>query len=112
ANRRPDELHRLRKILRIGSPAETAPEGGLKITNIAYTGAIWQFTEKPQDDGSILLLAHAKNPDGTIPNGKYEEQVVLTTNHPNKPTITLTFLTAIDPNAGGEGSTDPWAGLR
>lgn len=112
AHERPDEAHRLRKVLRVASPAATAPDDGLSITAIDYTGGIWSFTTQRQDANAWLVVAAAKHPDRPPPVGTYEESVVIHTNHPAEPRIDLQFMTAIDPEAGSKESGDPWADLR
>jgi len=112
SNERPDELGRLREIIRLASPAEHTPEGGLEITAIDYEGRIWGFTQRRQDEHTILLIAHAKDPEATIAPGKYVEKVIIRTNHPKKPEIELTFYCAINPDAGKADASDPWASMR
>lgn len=112
SHQRPDELARLREIIRLWSPPENAPEGGLQIERIEYAGDLWTFTPRPQDDGSILLVAHARDPEAGYAEGKYEEEVLVHTNHPHKPVIRLLFYCAIDADAGKDGTSDPWAHMR
>ena len=112
SNERPDELSRLREIIMLTSPASSAPEGGLQITEVVYDGTIWAFDQKAQGDNMILLIARAKDPEAKIPPGKYVEKVIVRTNHPNKPEFELTFYCAINPDAGKDGASDPWANMR
>ncbi len=92
---RPDELARLRKRVRLESP-----DPGLEILGIDYAGPVWAFTPTRQADGSWLISAQAKDPAATLAAKTYDEQVVVRTNHPRKPTIALNFVAVIDPEAG------------
>lgn len=112
SHQRPDELDRLRKLIRLWSPDSNAPADGLQVTGFDYAGEIWAFTPRTMADGSVLVVAHARDPAMTIPEGKYEELVTIHTNHPRKPTIEIHLYTAIDQNAGKEGTSDPWGHLR
>lgn len=97
---RPDELHKLRKRLRLFSPPESAPEGGLRILGIEYAGDLWAFTPLVQADGSILFTATARDPAATVSDGLREEVATILTNHPRKPRIALRFITYIGKDAG------------
>ncbi len=97
---RPDELHKLRKRIRLESPAETAPVDGLRVLGIEYVGDLWRFTPQSQADGSILLLADARDVDGVVSEGLREEVATVLTNHPHKPRIALRFITYIGKDAG------------
>jgi hypothetical protein len=109
---RPEEQAQLQKNLLISSPESQIPEGGLKITAVEYTGPIWSFTVREHDKGKVLLLARAKDPNTLLPVGIHEEKVIVKTNHPGKPTISLQFKTAVDPKANTEGFVDPFAKMR
>ncbi len=106
AKARPDELNRLRKRIRLSCPPEEVPAGGLKLLGIDYPGTLWTFVPTTQADGSILILASARDPAATAPEGELSEKVVLHTNHPDKQTINLTFLSDITKDAGTT-SRDP-----
>lgn len=100
AKARPDELNRLRKRIRLSCPEGELPTGGLRVTGIDYPGTLWSFAPTTQSDGSILILATAKEPNATVGEGETTESVVVHTNHPDKATITLGFLTVISKTAG------------
>lgn len=100
------------KIIRLGSPPESRPDGGLSIDRIEYSGPIWRFETRKIDDGCTLLLATGAEGVAAVAPGSYSETVVIHTNHPRKPRIELVFHTALDPQAHGEGAADPWAKLR
>lgn len=112
AHQRPDELHRLREIIRLSTPPEGTPEGGLQVTKVDYAGRIWDFTIRQQGDHAVLVVGQAKDPDARIAEGKYEEKAVIHTNHPRKPVIEVLLYTAIDAAAGKDGTSDPWANMR
>ena len=97
---RPDELHKLRKRIRLSSPPESTPEGGLRILGIEYTGDLWAFTPLVQADGSILFNATARDPAATVSEGLREEVATILTNHSHKPRIALRFITYIGKDAG------------
>lgn len=98
---RPDEPNRLRKRFRVSSPPEETPAGGLQLLGIDYQGSLWRFTPTAQPDGSWLVVASAKDGDeATLKVGEYPENVVVRTNHPDKPTLTLEFNTLVAKNAG------------
>jgi hypothetical protein len=65
-----------------------------------YDGKLWQFTATPQEGGSVLILAKAKDGLDPLPEGEYHEQATVRTNHPDKPTITLRFESLITKSAG------------
>lgn len=102
AKERPDELARLRKRIRLSCPAGTAPVGGLKLSGVDYSGALWKFTPSDLADGSILITATARNPEDEMKEGTYDEKVILRTNHPNKPEITVRFMVLLDRKAGAK----------
>lgn len=106
AKERPDELNRLRKRIRLSCPAEELPAGGLKLGAIDYAGTLWRFSPVTQADGSILVTATARDPEAVFKEGTYDEPVVLHSNHPDKPLITVRFLALIDRQAG-QKSLDP-----
>ena len=97
---RPDELNRLRKRIRLSCPSEELPAGGLKVLGIDYAGTLWRFVPTTQADGSILILASARDAHATVPEGELSEKVVVRTNHPDKQAIALTFLSVITKDAG------------
>lgn len=103
---RPDEPKRLRKRIRLESPPEEAPPGGLAIEGIDYPGTLWAFETKRQDNGSWLVTATARDQQGPLPEGKSSETAVVRTNHPAKPRIELRFDAFIDKEAGREAQ-DP-----
>jgi hypothetical protein len=104
---RPDEPNRLLKRLRISSPPEEMPEGGLQILGIDYAGSLWRFTPTLQSDGSWLVVASAKDgDDSTLKIGEYSEKVVVRTNHPDKPTLSLEFNALVAKDAG-QRAVDP-----
>lgn len=98
---RPDEPNRLRKRARISSPPGEVPEGGLQILGIDYPGKLWRFAPTAQADGSWLITASAQGGDeATLPLGEFHEKVLVRTNHPDKPTLTLEFSTLVSKDAG------------
>ncbi len=103
---RPDELRRLRKRVRISCVPEEAPPGGFKVEGIDYGGTLWAFASTVQADGSVLITATAREPDGTAPEGDRDEVAVVRTNHPDKARIELHFVSIISKNAG-ERQVDP-----
>ena len=107
---RPDELNRLRKRIRVSSPVEETPVGGLKIEGVDYTGTLWAFAPVTQPDGSILITASARDQDKEFRVGDYDEPVIVRTNHPDKSRIELRFQTAISRDAGAR-TIDPQSGL-
>lgn len=96
---RPDELHKLRKRIRLSCPAGEAPEGGLQVTGVEYAGPLWAFTPTVQSDGSVLLDGKAKD-GAVVADGIHDEAVVVLTNHPKKPRIPLVFITYVGKDAG------------
>ncbi len=101
AKTRPDELHRLSKRVRLACPDAAALPGGLQVTGVEYAGRLWAFTPQAQTDGSVLVLAAARDPAmADPPLGLIDEKAVLLTNHPHKPRITLTFTAYIGKDAG------------
>lgn len=106
AHERPDELNRLNKRLRLESPADTQPTGGLQILGLDYAGPVWQFTPLKQADGSWLITAVAKNAAVELPEKTYDETLTIRTNHPHKPTVKVQFVAIISKKAGRE-NIDP-----
>ena len=100
---RPDELGRLLKRIRISSPTP-----GLELAGIDYAGGVWAFVPAKQADGSWLVTASAKDPAGTLPEKTYDEKVVIRTNNPQKPAISVQMVAIIDRNAG-RAAIDPLA---
>ena len=100
AHERPDEPQRLRKRIRLGSPPESAPPGGLRVEGIDYVGTLWAFATRPLEGGAILITATARDQQGPLPAGRHEEKVVVRTNHPDKPRIELHFDVLLDTKAG------------
>lgn len=96
---RPDELHKLRKRIRLSCPEGEAPEGGLQVTGIEYAGKLWQFTPTVQSDGSVLIEARGVA-DAVVDERVHDEEVVVLTNHPKKPRIPLVFITYVGKDAG------------
>lgn len=105
---RPDEPQRLRRRIRLASPPEEAPPGGLRVEGIDYPGTLWAFDTRVLDNGAILLTARSRDEVGPLPVGEFNEDVVVRTNHPDKREIKLRFETRIDPKAGGQ-TRDPMA---
>jgi hypothetical protein len=97
---RPDEPNKLAKMFRLSCPPEEEPEGGLKVESISYDGAIWKFTWSKQSNGSILVRAAARDLEHDLPDGLFQEQVVIHTNHPDKSAIELNFVAKITKDAG------------
>lgn len=97
---RPDELRKLGKRIRLASPADAAPAGGLRVLEVEYSGDLWRFTPQTQADGSILLTAAARDPDAVVEVGLREEVATVVTNHPHKPRIALRFITYLGKDAG------------
>lgn len=100
AHERPDEPHRLRKRIRLSCPPGEVPPGGLRLDGIDYPGAVWRFAAEDQGNGSILVTATARDPQARLPEGTFDERVVLRTNHPAKPRIELIMVAIIDREAG------------
>ena len=98
---RPDEPNRLRKRVRISSPAGEVPDGGLQILGVDYPGKLWRFTPTVQADGSWLIVASALGGDeATLTLGEFQEKVLVRTNHKDKPMLTLEFNTLVTKDAG------------
>jgi hypothetical protein len=108
AHERPDEPQRLRKRIRLASPAEETPPGGLRVEGIDYTGTLWAFATHMQENGAILITATARDQQGPLPSGLHQETVVIRTNHPYKPRIELHFEVLLDMQAGRD-PRDPMA---
>ncbi|MEK7415864.1 MAG: DUF1573 domain-containing protein [Planctomycetota bacterium] len=108
SHERPDEAPRLTKRIRLSSPPEDSPQGGLRVEGIDYTGKLWTFTSADQGNGSILITATATARDekGLLPQGAFVETVTVRTNHPNKLKIELHFEATIDYDAG-RAAKDP-----
>lgn len=106
AHERPDELNRLNKRLRLSSAADVQPVGGLEILGLEYTGPVWQFTPTKQVDGSWVITAVAKDPNRELAENTYDEKLIIRTNHPHKPTISVQFIAIISKKAGQE-NIDP-----
>ncbi len=100
---RPDELARLLKRIRISSPLP-----GLDLLGIDYAGSVWAFAPVKQADGSWLVTATAKDPAAVLPEKTYDEKIVIRTNHPRKPSISIQMVAIIDRNAG-RAAVDPMA---
>lgn len=107
AHERPDELNRLNKRIRLDSPADVRPAGGLEILGIDYAGPVWRFTPVKQTDGSWLITAVAKDVNAPLAENTYDETVVIRTNHPQKPTVKIQFVAIISAKAGRE-NIDPF----
>lgn len=99
---RPDELHKLRKRIRLSCPDGEAPAGGLQVTGIEYGGPLWTFTTTTQSDGSVLIDARGKA-DAVVEEKVHDEEAVVVTNHPHKSRITLVFVTYVGKDAGAVG---------
>ena len=105
---RPDEPQRLHKNIRLSCPAGEVPPGGLKILSIEYPGSLWAFKPVAQADGSWLIRARANPAVVPMPVGEYHEKVLVHTNHPDKPLITLQFDSKIGmPEAAPSDPTHP-----
>ncbi|HYE06517.1 MAG TPA: DUF1573 domain-containing protein [Planctomycetota bacterium] len=100
AKERPDELARLNKRIRLFSPPDQQPEGGLRVTGIDYAGTLWRFEHAVQSDGSTLITATARDPATIIADGLREETATVRTNHPRKAAIDLRFIALIAKDAG------------
>lgn len=92
---RPDELQRLRKRVRLASKL---PD--FAIIGIDYLGPVWKFVPTRQADGSWLVTATAKSPTDELAEKTYDEQVIIRTNHPDKPAVVLQFVAIVARNAG------------
>jgi hypothetical protein len=102
-NERPDELHRLRKRIRVqGRSADFA------VLGVDYGGEVWAFAPQRQSDGSWLITATARDPAGRLAEKTYDETVTVRTNDPDKPTFKLTFVAIISSQAGRQ-AIDPLA---
>ncbi len=99
SNVKPDEGKRLKKYVRLSTPADL--EGGFQVTP-TYEGKIWKFTTKTLDAKSVLLIAKAKDPSQKMEEGLFSEVVKLKTNNPHKSTFSLQFNTSVDLNAGNK----------
>lgn len=91
ADERPDEPQRLRKRIRLSSPPEETPPGGLRVEGIDYAGSLWAFAQRTLENGAVVITATARDQQGPLPQGEFEEIVTLRTNHPDKPRIDLHF---------------------
>jgi len=98
---RPDELHRLRKRIRVASDIP-----GFRVEGIDYPGSLWAFTSLDLGDGVWLVSGKARDKDASVAEQAYEERVVIRTNHPKKATIPLVWITVIDKETGQE-AVDP-----
>lgn len=96
---RPDELHRLNRQIRLFSPPDEVPAGGLRVERIEAPGPIWTMTAVPQSDGSVVLEA-AGQAGATPPEGVSDETIVIHTNHPQKPRIELVFTQYVGLDSG------------
>jgi hypothetical protein len=101
ARERPDELHRLRKRIRVASQIP-----GFRVEAVEYAGTLWAFTSEDLGDGVWLVSGKARDKDATVAEQAYEEQVVIRTNHPRKAAIPLAWITVIDKDTGRE-AVDP-----
>ena len=108
---RPGEMTRKRKVIRLTTPADQAPEGGLQVSEVRYAGKLWGFTVRQQAPDAVLIVADGQETT-TANSGKFSEEVTLITNHPHKPEISLLFHTAIDEQVGTAGWSDAWGHLR
>lgn len=106
AHERPDELHRLRKRIRLSCPVDEAPPGGLRVEGIDYPGTLWRFSATDQGNGSWLVTGSARDPEAVAPEKVSDERVVIRTNHPDKQTIELILVTTISKEAGRQ-ALDP-----
>lgn len=97
---RPDELHKLRKRIRLSCPEGELPAGGLQVTGIEYAGKLWDFTPTMQADGSVLIDARGKADATGVEERIHDEEVVVLTNHPKKARIPLIFVTYVGKDAG------------
>jgi len=109
---RPDEAQRLQKVILVQSPEGSAPEGGLVIERIEHDSAIWQFELQPIDERSVRVVATAKDPEATLPDGEHEDVAVLHSNHPRKAEIPLHFRVVASEEAGRSTELDPFGGMR
>lgn len=107
---RPDEPHRLRKVLRVWSPAEL-PDG-LQIAVEQEPDTLWEVTTRRQDDHSLLVIARGRDDLEDLAKGAYSETITLVTNHPHKQRIELQFNTASDTEAGRLEGDNPFEALR
>ncbi|MCS6971253.1 MAG: DUF1573 domain-containing protein [Planctomycetota bacterium] len=106
---RPDEPQRLRRRIRLSTPPEETPTGGLRVERIDYAGQIWRFVPQQIDERAVLIVASARETAGPLPEGDYDETVTVITNHPDKREIALQFQTMIDRQAGRR-AVDPLSG--
>jgi hypothetical protein len=97
---RPDEPQKLKKRIRLACPPEEAPPGGLRVEAVEYAGRIWAFEPRAQEDGSVLVIARARDPEARLPEGQFDERVTVRTNHPGKSAIVLQFQSLFDMDAG------------
>ena len=107
AHERPDELHRLQKVMLVSSPEESRPEEGLQVTRIEYRGDLWQWQQRTISPGKVLIIGRARDPDATPEPMRLEEDLILHTNHPHKSRLPLKMMTAIDYD-----DNDPWSQFR
>lgn len=106
AHERPDELHRLRKRIRLACGEGEAPPGGLRIEGVDYAGSLWRFAAADQGNGSWLVTATARDPEAAVAEKVYDERAVIRTNHPDKPAIELILVATISKEAGRQ-ALDP-----
>ncbi|NRA40170.1 MAG: DUF1573 domain-containing protein [Planctomycetes bacterium] len=97
SNVKPDEAKRLKKYIRLYTPDTL--DGGLSIET-QYSGNIWAFQTKIIDAHTVLVIAKARDATAVLTEGMFQEQLQLTSNHPQKQEINLDFFTSVDPNAG------------
>ncbi len=108
AHERPDELNRLNKRIRLESPADVRPAGGLEILGLDYDGPVWRFTPLKQADGSWLITATAKDLNTPLAEKTWDETLTIRTNHPQKPVVKIQMIAVISKKAGSE-NLDPFA---
>ena len=105
---RPGELAQQRKIIRIGCPPETMPDGGLELVEIDNQTALWGFEKRRLDMRTWLLIATGR--DEQPAEKRYQESLILRTNQSSKERIELWFETVVRHDAGR--GTDPFGHLR
>ena len=104
--KRPDQAATMQKNLLISTVPAEMPEGGLKVLKAEYGGSIWKVSIRQVDDLHTFVFLRPADPEAILPQGDFEEKLVLTTNHSGKPTIEIEVGTRIDPNAG-RGQENP-----
>ena len=103
----PEEFKKHRKVIMLSTPQNLGPEG-LTILQLMYEGALWDWRFQQKTPQQVLLVGTINEQVATMEERLYEEQVILETNHPDKPHITLELQTALTTNR----ESNPFSHLR